>query len=145
MNTLLDTYVKFLDFDSVITTAEAIEQFDEAPMLDMTDYIMTTSDPDAKNDIMNQYMIKLNQTLQQKCGKGYTALLVDSNAAAILGNNKEYFVSNPTFDQELDGLVGTYRSIPVIRHHALDGAYDDEENTYGVVYAIYKAPNGFFS
>lgn len=142
VNTLLDTYVKFLDFDSVITTAEAIEQFDEAPMLDMTDYIMTTSDPDAKNDIMNQYMIKLNQTLQQKCGKGYTALLVDSNAASILGNNKEYFVSNPTFDQELDGLVGTYRSIPVIRHHALDGAYDDAENTYGVVYAIYKAPNG---
>lgn len=142
VNTLLDTYVKFLDFDSVITTAEAIEQFDEAPMLDMTDYIMTTSDPDAKNDIMNQYMIKLNMALQQKCGKGYTALLVDSNAAAVLGNNKEHFVSNPTFDQELDGLVGTYRGVPVIRHHALDGAYDDADNSYGVVYAIYKSADG---
>jgi hypothetical protein len=142
VNTLLDTYVKFLDFDSVITTAEAIEQFDEAPMLDMTDYIMTTSDPDAKNDIMNQYIIKLNMTLQQKCGKGFTALLVDSNAAAILGNNKEHFTSNPTFDQELDGLIGTYRGTPVIRHHALDGAYDDADNTYGVIYAIYKAPDG---
>lgn len=142
VNQLLDTYVKFLDFDSVITTAEALEKFEESPMLDMTDYIMTTSEVGAKNDIINSYLIQLNSDLLKKCGKGATAYLVDTNASQILGNNKDYFIANPSFDGDLDGLVGTFRGIPVIRHHALDGAYDDEENVYGVVYAIYKSADG---
>jgi len=142
VNQLLDTYVKFLDFDSVITTAEAIEKFDECDMLDLTDYMLTTSDVGAKNDVINNALMKLNTALMQKCGFGYTALLVDSAAAIELGNNKESFVANPTFDQTLDGLVGTFRGIPVIRHHALDGAYDDANGTYGVVYGIHKRPDG---
>jgi len=48
----------------------------------------------------------------------------------------------------MDSLIGTYNGIPVVRHHALDGAFDVYDNQgkaterYGVVFAVYKAPSG---
>ena len=71
-----------------MTTAETLTTtFDESKMLDMSDYVMTTSEAATKNDIMNKHIINLNTDLQKACGFGYTALLVDSEAAAVLGIN----------------------------------------------------------
>lgn len=125
-----------------MTTAETISEFKESEMLDLGDYLMTTSEAATKNDIINQHILQLNKDLQKACGYGYTALLVDSEAAVILGNDKDHFTANAAFDQTLDGLIGTYRGTPVIRHHALDGWFDDESGNYGVVFAVYKAPDG---
>lgn len=145
VNQLLDTYVQFLDFDAVMTTAEAVTAFNESPTLDMGNYLMTTSQADTKNDIMHSHMIKLNEDLQTKSKYGYTALLVDSRAASILGNNKDHFTANAAFNDALDGLIGTYDGKPVIRHHALNGWFDgsdgDDNSIYGVIIAIYKAPS----
>jgi len=146
VNQLLDTFVAFLDFDVVKTTAEVMLKQEPVDTLDLTDYVLTTSQANTKNDVVNQYILKLNKSLQQKSGKGMTALIVDSEAAVVLGNNPMYFVANPSFDQDLDGLIGTYRGIPVIRHHMLDNMFDGEEDadttTYGFVGALFKDPSG---
>ena len=101
VNQLLDTFVRFLDFDVATQTATVAFEAAAVDQLDMTDYILTTSQANTKNDIVNQYVLKLNKSLQQKSGKGMTALLVDSEGALILGNNPMYFVANPTFDSDL--------------------------------------------
>jgi len=146
VNQLLDTFVAFLDFDVVKTTAEVMLKQEPVDTLDLTDYVLTTSQANTKNDVVNQFILKLNKNLQQKSGKGMTALLVDSEAAVVLGNNPMYFVSNPAFDNDLDGLIGTYRGIPVIRHHMLDNMFDGEEDaettTYGFIGALYKSADG---
>lgn len=146
VNQLLDTFVAFLDFDVVKTTAEVMLKQAPVDTLDLTDYVLTTSQANTKNDVVNQYILKLNKSIQQKSGKGMTALLVDSEAAVVLGNNPMYFVANPAFDQDLDGLIGTYRGIPVIRHHMLDDIFDGEDDaattTYGFVGGLYKDPSG---
>lgn len=141
VNQLLQTFVEFLDFDACGTIAESISEFEPVETLDLTDYLLATSEANTKNDIVNQYVLKLNKALQQACKFGMTALLVDSEAAIVLGNNPAYFVANATFDGTLDGLIGTYRGIPVVRHHYLDGLFDTETETYGVVFALYKAPD----
>lgn len=87
-----------------MSTAETISNFyadGSCLELDLTDYLLATSEAATKNDIINQYMLKLNKELQTACNYGYTALLVDSEAAVILGNNKERFIANPTFNQTL--------------------------------------------
>jgi len=146
VNQLLDTFVAFLDFDVVKTTAEVMLKQAPVDTLDLTDYVLTTSQANTKNDVVNQYILKLNKNIQQKSGKGMTALLVDSEAAVVLGNNPMYFVSNPAFDNDLDGLIGTYRGIPVIRHHMLDNMFDGEEDadttTYGFIGGLYKSADG---
>jgi len=143
VNQLLHTFVQFLDFDVVKTTAEVMLKQPEVDTLDLTDYVLTTSQANTKNDVVNQYILKLNKHIQQSSNKGMTALLVDSEAAVVLGNNPMYFVANPAFDQNLDGMVGTYRGIPVIRHHMLDGILDDDSGaTFGFIGGLFKDPSG---
>lgn len=142
VNKLLDTYVKFLDFDAAMTTAETVLSFDESKGFDMNDFVMTTSQAETKNNIMNQAIIGLGKDLQVKCGYSYTALLVDSEAAAILGNNGTNFVANASFNTALDSMIGTYNGIPVVRHHALNGALDKNGERYGIVIAVYKSADG---
>jgi hypothetical protein len=142
VNQLLDTFVRFLDFD--VATQTAVVAFEAAAVdqLDMTNYILTTSQANTKNDIVNQYVLKLNKSLQQKSGKGMTALLVDSEGALLLGNNPMYFVANPTFDSDLDGYVGMYRGTPVVRHHVLDGVHDTMSEVHATIIAVHKDASG---
>lgn len=85
------------------------------------------------------------------CGFGMTAILVDTEAAALLATIDNKFVMDPQFNTGLDGVVGSYNNIPVIRHHALDMAiagtemYSDvakEANGKGIIIGLYKDPNG---
>jgi len=140
VNQLLDTYVKFLDFDSAMTTAETIESFyttNDPIELDLTDYLLATSEAATKNDIVHKNMLDMNAELQNACGYGYNAILVDSAAASVLGNDKEHFVPNPNFMSMLDGVIGTYDGVPMLRHHSLN-----TNDGYGYVYGVYKAADG---
>ena len=101
VNKLLDTYVKFLDFDSALTTVESLSKFPESKGFDMTDFVMTTSQAETKNNKMNEAIIGLSKDLMKACNYSYTALLVDSEAAAILGNNGTNFVANASFNTAL--------------------------------------------
>jgi len=142
INQLLQTYVAYLDTLSVSTTARAMLSQPPSDELDYTDYLISTSEASTKNDIVNQHILKLNKTIQVKSSKGPTAYLVDSEGAIILGNNPMYFNGNPSFDANLDGMIGTYHGIPVIRHHALNGIKDTSTKTYGFIGGLYKSPDG---
>lgn len=144
INQLLQVFTYYLDLTSVTTTARSMLKKAAAVELDLTDYLISSSQAATKNDIINQHVLKLNKALQDQCGKGPSYYLVDGEGAIVLGNNSQYFVGNPSFDQALDGLVGTYRGVPVIRHHALNGALDVAKNTekHAFIGAGWKSPDG---
>lgn len=143
---MLQVFVYYLDLTSVRETYNAMIAANGADVdvLDLTDYLLSSSQAQTKNDFVNQAMLKLNKKLQTRTGKGATAIIVDSEAAVVLGNCSTYFNGNPTFDNNLDGMIGTYRGLPVIRHHFLDNILDDQENgkVYGFVGMLYKSPDG---
>jgi len=104
---LLQVYTYFLDLQSVSATAGVMLEQDPAEELDLTNYTITTSEAGAKNDIINEYILKLIKCLQKRSTKGPTCYLVDTEGATVLGNNALYFQSNSNFDQNLDGMIGT--------------------------------------
>lgn len=142
INQLLRSFVNYLDVTSVTKTAEVMLGQAPSEELDYTDYLISTSEASTKNDIVYQYVLKLNKNLQTKSGKGVTAYLVDSEAAIILACNAMYFKGNDAYNNNLDGMIGTFNGIPVIRHHALNGILDTAEVKYGFLGALYKAPSG---
>lgn len=142
INQLLQVFTYYLDMTAVKVVAESMLAKPASVELDLTDYLISSSQAATKNDIVNQHVLSLNKALQDACGKGPSFYLVDGEGAIVLGNNAQYFVGNPTFDQALDGLVGTYRGVPVIRHHALNGILDDENKKFGFIGAGWKDPAG---
>ncbi len=148
INQLLQSFVFYLNLTSVEATAKVMLKAKGIETLDLTDYLLSSSLASTKNDVVNQYMLRLNKRLLQACGKGPNCYLVCSEGAVVLGNIPQYFVANPAFDQSLDGMIGTYKGLPVVRHHALDGMLDTI-NSEGVVTeafafvgALYKSPDG---
>lgn len=145
VNQLLQLFTFYLDLTSVVKTAEVMLENEPAiPDLDLTAYTIVTSEAGAKNDFVNNSILRLIKSLQQKSGKGPSCYLVCSEGAVVLGNNPMYFTANANFDQHLAGMIGTYRGYPVIRHHALDGILDDPNSTerYAFIGALHKSPDG---
>lgn len=146
INQLLQVFVYYLDLTSVKKTTEVmIKANQEYDILDLTDYLISSSQAATKNDFVNKALLSLNKKLQKRTGKGATAILVDTEAAVVLGACDTYFHGNPTFDTNLDGMIGTFRGLPVIRHHACDGIIDALQNDgdlYGFVGMLYKSPDG---
>jgi len=142
---LLQVYTHFLDLMSVKATWEAMQGQEVPGDFDFTAYNLGTSEASTKNDILNGWILHLVKDILKRTGKGPNCYLVDSEGAVLLGNNPLYFVSNAQFDQNLNGLIGTYRGFPVIRHNALDGQLDSIKNdghSYAFIGAIYKSPDG---
>lgn len=142
---LLQVYTYFLDLMSVKATWEAMQGQEVPGDFDYTPYNLGTSDASAKNDILNSWILRLNKDIQKRTGRGANCFLVDSEGAVLLGNNPLYFVANAQFDSALNGMIGTYKGYPVIRHTALDGVIDSQKNdghTYAFIGAIYKSPDG---
>lgn len=142
---LLQVYTYFLDLMSVKSTWEAMQGQEVPGDFDFTPYSLGTSEASTKNDIMNQWILSLVKDILKRTGKGPNCYLVDSEGAALLGNNPLYFVANAQFDQNLNGMIGTYRGFPVIRHNGLDGQLDHMKNdggTYAFIGAVYKSPDG---
>jgi hypothetical protein len=142
---LLQVYTYFLDLMSVKATWEAMQGQEVSGNFDYTPYNMGTSEASTKNDIVNSWILQLIKDIQKRTGRGPNCYLVDSEGAMLLGNNPLYFVANAQFDNNLNGMIGTYRGFPVIRHTALDGVLDAQKNdghTYAFVGAIYKSPDG---
>jgi len=142
---LLQVYTYFLDLMSVKATWEAMQGQEIPGDFDFTAYNLGTSEASTKNDILNSWILHLVKDILKRTGKGPNCYLVDSEGAVLLGNNPLYFVSNAQFDQNLNGMIGTYRGFPVIRHNALDGQLDTIKNdghAYAFIGAIYKSPDG---
>jgi len=150
INQLLQTFVAYLDFTSVSATWTAAcktANNHAVTELDLTDYLLSSSQAATKYDFINQAMLKLNDDLLIRTGKGATCWLVDSEAARVLGNCQAHFTANPTLTSNLDGVVGTYMNLPVIRHHVLNGVvdqaiYPDKNQVHGLVIAVFKSDDG---
>jgi hypothetical protein len=159
INQLLQVFVAYLDFTSVSATFQAAAHTIEAVNggkimeLDLTDYLLSSSQAATKYDFINQAMLKLQKDLLTRTGKGPTCFLVDSEAAMVLGNCQAHFTANPTLTENLDGVIGTYQNKPVIRHHVLDGVIDEwlaqqpgyvdpDKKTHGLVIALFKSEDG---
>ena len=133
---------------AVKATWEAMQGQEVMGDFDFTPYNLGTSEASTKNDILNSWILKLHSDLQKRTGRGPNCYLVDSEGGMLLGNNPMHFVANAQFDQARDGMIGTYRGYPVIRHAALNGALDTLKNdghTYAFIGAIYKDPSGQLS
>jgi hypothetical protein len=142
---LLQVYTYFLDLMAVKATWEAMQGQEVQGDFDYTPYNIGTSEASTKNDIVNSWMLQLSKDILKRTGRGPNVYLVDTEGAALLGNNPLYFVPNAQFDNNLNGMIGTYRGIPVIRHYALDGQIDALKNdghTYAFIGGLYKSADG---
>jgi hypothetical protein len=63
-------------------------------------------------------------------------------AASILASDPIHFTPNTNYDLYINGVVGTYKNIPVIRHYALNNILDAGGSSYGFIGAIHKTPDG---
>jgi len=94
--------------DSAITT------------LDLTNYTVQGSFNATKDDLVNRFIIDLRTAFLQKTGQAATVIITGSKGAAELESNALKWVKAPGFYGQLNGLAGTYDSIPVFRHNYLD-------------------------
>lgn len=139
---LLDSYVHYIDLTVVRSTVVAAAKDKNGTPdaeFDLTKYSLASSQASTKNDKLNEFMLELDTALLKQSGRGTTAYLVDSDAARILANNPMNFTANTNFNQYINGVIGTYKNIPVIRHNALDG-----QVAPGVAYvaAVHKTADG---
>jgi len=138
---LLDSYVHYIDLTVVGETAKAAAKGKVAPdcVFNLAQYSLSTSQASTKNDMLNAFMLELDDALRKQSGRGPTCYLVDEDAARVLANNPMYFQSNSNFNMYNNGVVGTYKNIPVVRHNYLDGKAGTGN---GIVIAIHKTPDG---
>ncbi len=118
---LLNAFIYWINSDLVQTTWRAAQA--AVPVvdikMDMSSYYGNAGfDKFAatKNDKMNAFMLELQSDLLTKSNKGATYILVGSMGASLLANNSDKFVRTAIFNQQLNGVVGTYDGIPVLRH-----------------------------
>jgi len=108
---------------------------------DISGYSIGTSFSNTKDDILDDFFLRMSTQLLLNCGSGPTCVLVGPMGATKLGNNKRSFVPGPAFHQDIDSLVGTYAGIPVIRHRSVELA-NKVGTGYVPVIMIHKDPQG---
>lgn len=116
---LLDGYVHFIDLLVVDQFQRTAMKSNSGVTFDLTQYSISTSQASTKNDKLNEFMLELDTALLRQCAKAPTCYVVDTDAARILANNP-YFTANANFGNYLNGVIGTYKNVPVVRHNALD-------------------------
>lgn len=135
-------YVNVLLTQSIISAGE-LAKLDQPNgdyiEVDISSYALATSFADTKNDMMDDFILRLNTQLMSVCNSGASCILVGTIGAVKLGNVKNSFVKAPTFMQDVDGYIGTYMGIPVVRHRLVDSV---SASKYANVYALYKSPDG---
>lgn len=142
---LLNAFIYWINSDLVQTTWNvATTAMDDPIYFDMSEYYGASGfDKFAgtKNDKMNAFMLELNADVLNKSNQGVTYFLVGSMGANLLANNTDKFVRTEIFSQQLNGVVGTYDGIPVLRHDIMTG-YDALEPGKANIVAGHKDLSG---
>lgn len=142
---LMQAYIAYVNkmLVSAIISAGELAKLDQPSgayiEVDISSYALATSYSDTKNDLVDDFVLRLNTQLMAACGSGASCILVGTIGATKLGNVKNSFVKAPSFMQDVDGYIGTYMGIPVVRHRLVDRA---SETKYANVYALRKDPSG---
>lgn len=95
-----------------------------------------------KNDQVCQLISSMRATLLGRTGCGLSALIVNSNFAAVLEQIPVQFVANPNINMGINGLIGYFNGVPVFRHNKLDNkfkGYDPASD--GVAFGVYRNPD----
>lgn len=99
-----------------------------------------------KNDRLSLFTDRLCAKFLNRTGSPVTALIVDETAGLMYASDKECFVADPAITMRRDGLIGTYKGIPVVRNTYLNGKEDGGANyaadTMGTVIGVFKSPDG---
>lgn len=118
---LLNAFIYWINADLVQTTWNvATEVYPSSQFnFDMREYYGANGfDKFAgtKNDKLNAFMLEMQSDILTRSNQGVTYYLVGAMGANILANNSDKFVRTEIFGQQLNGVVGTYDGIPVLRH-----------------------------
>jgi len=100
-----------------------------------------------KNDRLSLFTDRLCAKFLNRTGSPVTALIVDETAGLMYASDKENFVADPAITMRRDGLIGTYKSIPVVRNTYLNGKDSDTPKGYeavgtGTVIGVFKSVDG---
>ena len=128
---LLNAFVYWINADLVKTTWDVANT--AVPVVqhifDMSSYYGATGFDQfstTKDNKMDLFMMEAESDILNKGNKGATYYLVGMQGGILLANNSSAFVKSDLFGQELNGVIGTYRGIPVLRHDRMT-AYDTTE------------------
>lgn len=143
---LLNAFVYWINADLVKTTwATAVKAVPTVQHeFDMSSYygaIGFDKFAATKNDKLNQFMLELDGDVLNKSNKGVTYYLVGMQGGNILANNSDKFIRTDLFGQELNGVIGTYGGVPVLRHDQIT-AIDSADAGKANVIAGHKDASG---
>lgn len=118
---LLNAFVYWINADLVKTTWEVANlavpvvnhTFDMSAFYGSTGFNQFSSTKDNKMDL---FMMEVEGDILNKGNKGATYHLVGMQGGILLANNSHAFVKSDIFGQELNGVIGTYNGVPVLRH-----------------------------
>lgn len=135
-------YINILLVSSVVSAGE-LSKLDQENgdyvEVDISSYALNSSFAETKNDLLDDFILRLNQQLLNLCGVGATCIVVGSVGGVKLGNVKGSFVKGPNFMSDVDGFIGTYMGISVVRHRYIDRV---SAAGYANVYVLHKDPSG---
>jgi hypothetical protein len=135
-------YTYFVDLNVVRALWNGIKADPIVETIDLSGYSTAsyTSFASTKNDRLSKFTDALCSKFLTRTGSPVTALVVDEQAALMYSSDKESFIPDPAFLQRRDGLIGTYKNIPVIRNVFLNGKGSTPTN--GTVIGVYKSLDG---
>lgn len=91
----------------------------EAVSIDLSNYDATARN-ETRDDMVNGLIIDMKQAFLAKTTMEPTVIITGSKGAAELARNSMKWVRAPGFNNQLDGLAGTFDGTPVFRHHLID-------------------------
>lgn len=141
MKDLTSIYIQYINLRLINSLLEVNPTAIHA-QTNISSFAVATSDANTKNDFVNKFMIDLSQSVLSTSGLPATAYVVGTRGANILMNVKDRFKALPSAMDELNGVIGSYDNIPVIRHSVIDA---DDQARIGAskctVRAVYKDPS----
>lgn len=143
---LLNAFVYWINADLVSTTWDvAVKEVATVQhVFDMTEYYASTGFDkfsSTKNDKMNLFMTEVDADILNKSNQGTTYYLVGMQGGNLLANNSEKFVKSELFGQQLNGVIGTFNGVPVLRHDQMT-ARDAASAGYANIVAGHRDASG---
>lgn len=143
---LLNAFVYWINADLVSTTwdvaSKAVPTVQH--VFDMSSYygdMGFDKFAGTKNDKMNQFMLEVDADILNASNQGVTYYLVGMQGGNLLANNSEKFVKTDLFGQQLNGVIGTFNGVPVLRHDQMT-ARDQATAGYANIVAGHRDASG---
>ena len=146
---LMNAFVYWINTDLVKATWNAAKTSIDDTLLastftfDMTGYTggNFTQFAETKNDRLNAFLLGLQSKILSTSNKGITYWLVGVRGGEILANTGTSFIPTPLFAQQLNGVIGTYKGTPVLRHDYIS-AMDTASTNYAHILGGHRDPSG---